>query len=99
MPRGGPITAKNVKHGLLPIRNDNGILSYPTKGKWIGMYFSEELKSASKYGYKIRVLWGINFERNPNLFTDYVNYFYKDKLEAKLENNSISSDAVGPLLN
>jgi hypothetical protein len=36
---------------------------------------AEELKSASKYGYDIKVLWGFNFERNPNLFTDYVNYF------------------------
>ncbi len=93
------ITAKNVQRSCLPIRNDNGNLSYPTTGKWIGMYFSEELKSISKYGYEIRVLWGINFDRNSNLFTDYVNYFYKDKLEAKLENNSISSRAAQLMLN
>jgi hypothetical protein len=30
------------------------------------------LKSVSKYGYNIKVLWGIKFDKNPNLFTDYV---------------------------
>src|ERR1035437_8269415 len=39
------------------------------------MLFSEEMKNAVKYGYKIDVLWGYNF-KSENIFKNYVDYLY-----------------------
>lgn len=68
--------------GLFPIR-DIG-LTFPL-GKWEGWYFSEELKFAKQFGYKIKVLKGYNFNKESNVFTDYINKVY-----------SIKSDPVNP---
>ena len=63
--------------GLLPIRADKG-LNFPL-GKWEGWYFSEELKFAKKYGYKIKVFKGYSFNRESNVFTKYVEKVYDIK--------------------
>lgn len=62
--------------GILPVR-DNGP-RFPL-GKWEGWYFSEELKFAKTYGYKIRVLKGYCFNREKDVFTNYVQKVYKIK--------------------
>jgi hypothetical protein len=48
-----------IKHPILLRRtrvNTNGIKSISPTGNWEGMYFSEELYNAEKYGYKFEVL-------------------------------------------
>jgi hypothetical protein len=40
-------------------------------GTWEGMYFSEELTNAAKFGYQFEVLWAYTFERK-NIFKDYI---------------------------
>ena len=61
---------------ILPVKYKDKTI-FPT-GKWIGIYFSEELKTASKYGYKIKLLSGYEFSKY-NLFNEYVDYFYNIK--------------------
>jgi hypothetical protein len=39
------------------------------------MLFSEEMKNAVKYGYKIDILWGYTF-KSENIFKNYVDYLY-----------------------
>ncbi len=71
--------------GLLPTRTANtqrvGGLIVPT-GKWSGWYFSEELKFADKYGYKISVIKGYDFSRESNVFNSYVSSIYNEKTNA-----------------
>src|SRR5450755_2076568 len=43
------------------------------------MLFSEEMKNAVKYGYKIDVLWGYTF-KSENIFKNYVDYLYNFRL-------------------
>ena len=66
----------NIKHPILPFKNDNFTI-FPT-GTWTGMYCSEELKNAEKYGYKFEILSGYLFT-SEDLFSDYVETFYKVK--------------------
>lgn len=40
--------------------------------KWEVWYFSEELKFAKDHGYKIKVLKGYTFNKESNVFTDYI---------------------------
>ena len=74
--------------------------NYNPTGKWSGWYFSEELKFASKYGYKIKIHYGYTFEKEYNIFENYVKHFYSvksgnspdismDKNTAKLLLNSL----------
>lgn len=52
---------------------------YPL-GQWTGTYFSEEIKSAIKIGYKFKLIKGYIFEKDKNnIFSEFVNYFYKMK--------------------
>lgn len=72
---------------VLPVRLD-GKTIYP-KGQWIGTYFSEELKAVAKLGYEIKLLKGMEFSKE-DLFTDYVNHFYKVKMNSSGSEKFIS---------
>jgi hypothetical protein len=62
------------------IKTQSGIKSiYPT-GNWEGMYFSEELYNAKKYGYSFEILWGYTFEKG-NIFQEYVDSLYSLRLQ------------------
>ncbi len=45
-------------------------------GKWEGWYFSEELKFAVQNGYKVKVIKGYNFNKEDNIFKEYVYGIY-----------------------
>ena len=53
-------------------------------GEWYGWYFSEELKFARDNGgyAEIEVFKGYKFNRESNVFSDYVNRLYKTKTES-----------------
>lgn len=70
-------TPLDIYLGLLPVRTKSG-LTFPL-GKWYGWYFSEELKFAKTHGYKIQVLKGYSFNREKDVFTEYINKVYKIK--------------------
>lgn len=68
-----------ITRPILPLKY-MGKTIFPT-GKWIGTYFSEELKAVIPLGYKITPIKGYRFSKI-DLFTDYVNYFYQEKKNA-----------------
>ena len=71
---------KDIVRPLL-LKKYKGETIHPT-GKWIDVYFSEELKAVSKHGYKITLIKGYEFSKI-DLFTEYVNHFYDKKKNAK----------------
>ena len=85
---------KDIIMPLLPFRLKSGNVIYPS-GQWTGTYFSEELKTVMKYGYKVIPLQGYSFEKE-YYFNDYVNYFYNLK---KMANGSLRYIIKGLLNN
>jgi DNA polymerase type B, organellar and viral len=77
-------TPDNLNEPILQLRFklNNSIRTIAPLGTWEGMYFSEEINNAIKYGYKIEVLSGYLFEKK-NIFNDYVEYLYKLKSNSK----------------
>jgi len=72
------ITApENLLHPILQIHHNNRTVS--PLGNWEGMYFSEELYNAEKYGYKFEILWGYTFDKD-YIFKDYINDLYNIRL-------------------
>ena len=67
---------KNLIYPLLPFKNE-GLTIHPL-GKFIGVYFSEELKAVKALGYKIRLIEGFEFSK-ANLFHTFINNFYEQK--------------------
>jgi hypothetical protein len=70
---------QNIKIPLLPYKYNDKII-FP-KGNWIGTYFSEELKEVVKHGYSIKLISGYSFSKI-DLFSEYVNHFYAQKIIA-----------------
>lgn len=76
-------TPDDIAIPLLPFKVENETL-HPL-GSWIGVYFTEELKTIVKYGYTVELIKVYNFSRR-NIFNNYIKYFY-----------NIKKNAVGPL--
>lgn len=68
---------RRMKRPFLPYRDpDNNSLIFPT-GKFIGVYYSEELKFAKKIGYKITPLRGYLFQKmDRNPFENFVSILF-----------------------
>lgn len=63
---------------------------FPT-GKFIGVYFTEELKYAEKLGYRIYPISGYLYKRMESPFKGFVNELHKRRVEAKeCGNNALS---------
>jgi hypothetical protein len=71
------IAPDNIKHPILQTRvKINGVhKTIAPIGSWEDMLFSEEMKNAINYGYKIKVLWGYTF-KSKNIFKEYVEFLY-----------------------
>lgn len=72
---------KDLTIPMLPFKF-KGKTIFPT-GKWVGTYFSEELKAAVKYGYTYSYIAGIEYHKKEQLFDSYIKHFYKIKKESK----------------
>lgn len=70
------ICPESVNRPILPVKYEGKTIYL--YGKWIGTYFSEELKEVIKLGYIIKPLIGYEFSKI-DLFSDYVNHFYNKK--------------------
>ena len=72
---------KEIKHPLLQSRfKVNG--SYSTLsplGSWEGVFFSEELYNASKFGYTFQVINGFIFKESDLIFKEYVDKIFEWK--------------------
>lgn len=77
---------KTIKKPFLPYRNKNETLIFPT-GKFVGVYYSEELKLARKLGYTVLPLSGYLYERKESPFKDFVSSLFSSRLEAKKAGN------------
>jgi len=75
------ITPDDIPIPLLPFKVDNETL-HPL-GSWIGIYFSEELKTIVKYGYKVELIKVYNFSK-ANIFNEYIKFFYNIKKKTQL---------------
>lgn len=71
-----------INQPFLPYRDDNDTLLFPT-GKFVGVYYSEELIYARDLGYKITPLRGYLFEKMPSPFDSFVSSLYRKRQEAK----------------
>lgn len=66
-----------IKYPLLQtrIKTDNGYRTIAPIGNWTGVYFSDELYNASKYGYTFSVKRGYLFEK-ANILYEYVDFLF-----------------------
>lgn len=91
-------TSKKLKVAILPKLSDSGTLNCPI-GCFEGVWFSEELKNAVKYGYKVEVITSIVFERGKGVLNNFVTTLYNKRLAAKANNQQTLSFIVKLLLN
>jgi hypothetical protein len=70
------VETPNTLKPLLPYKDNNKTI-YPI-GKWSGVYFSEELKALTKYGYKFKLISGYEFYHTYP-FKDYIDHFFTKK--------------------
>lgn len=73
-------TPKKLIYPLLSCKKE-GLTIHPT-GRFIGVYFSEELKAVQAQGYKIKLIEGYEFSKI-NLFESYINHFFNIKKISK----------------
>lgn len=90
------IETNNDYLGLLPVHNNLELIM--PNGKWKGWYFTEELKFAAEHGYKIKVIKGYNFNKETDIFNEYVNDLYKIKSISKGSNRVIIKSLLNNLL-
>jgi hypothetical protein len=83
-----------IRNPIVALKYD-GRTIYP-KGTWYGVYFADYLAKAQDYGYKVDLIYGIEFSYK-KLFEDYIKHFYEIKKNstgslrylAKLQLNSL----------
>ncbi|KAF6149506.1 hypothetical protein GIB67_003654 [Kingdonia uniflora] len=92
------ITPKNIDKPFLPIRDKNGTLLFP-KGKFVGVYLSDELRYAQKLGYKIFSLKGYSFEKKLTPFKNFIYEVYESRLKAKKSGDDAMSYGYKILMN
>lgn len=64
------VKTKDQYLGLLPLEKNNQLVL--PQGEFEGVWSSEELKFAKSKGYEITVIKGYNFNKEENIFNDYV---------------------------
>ncbi|KAF3778769.1 DNA polymerase [Nymphaea thermarum] len=72
----------NISRPFLPYKDQYGTLLFPT-GKFIGVFYSEELKFARDLGYHVIPLRGYLFEKKSSPFEGLISNLYESRLEAK----------------
>ena len=80
------VCPRTIHRPFLPYRDHNKTLLFPT-GKFVGVYFSEELIYARDLGYKIIPLRGYLFEKKPSPFGSFVSSLFGKRQEAKKAGN------------
>lgn len=82
--------------GLLPVKSKNGLL-FPN-GQFEGTWTSIELQFAKKNGYKIKVTKGFQFNKEFNVFDNYVNELSKLKDELTGSKRQVIKSLLNNLL-
>jgi hypothetical protein len=81
------ICPEHIKKPVLPYRDENGTLIFPT-GQFMGVYYSEELKYAKSIGYTVIPIKGYLYEKGEGLFHSFVTDLYGNRLKAKKDGNT-----------
>lgn len=73
-------TTIDLAHPILQVKHNTGqgIRTISPLGNWKGMYFSEELRNASKFGYKYKIFSGYLFDKF-DIFSGFIKDIYKIK--------------------
>jgi hypothetical protein len=87
-----------IKKPFLPYRDKNNTIIFPT-GRFVGVYYSEELKYARGLGYTVIPISGYLFERMESPFRDFVSSLFESRLEAKRTGNEAMSYVFKILMN
>lgn len=88
----------NIVRPFLPYKDKAGTLLFPT-GKFVGVYYSEELKFARSIGYHIIPLRGYLFEKKESPFKTFVSELYERRQEAKKTGNEAMAYVYKILMN
>lgn len=72
-------------------------IEYKEGQKFKGWYFSEELKNAQKYGYKIKLFGGYKFKKQYKMFDTFVKTFYQMKVEGDSTNRMVAKTMLNSL--
>ena len=88
----------NISRPFLPYKDKTGTLVFPT-GKFVGVYYSEELKFARNLGYHIIPLRGYLFEKKDSPFKGFVSHLYESRLESKKSGDEAMSYFYKILMN
>lgn len=92
------VCPSHITRPFLPYKTTQETILFPT-GKFVGVYFSEELKLARGLGYKIIPLRGYVFEKESLLFDKLVDDTYNNRLEAKKTGNDAMAYIYKILMN
>ncbi|XP_059645954.1 DNA polymerase-like [Cornus florida] len=87
-----------IKRPFLPYRDENETLLFPT-GKFVGVYYSEELIYARELGYTIVPLRGYLFNKKPSPFEGFVSSIFGKRKEAKKKGDEAMSFGYKILMN
>lgn len=87
-----------LKVAILPVKIDGRTVLFRNTVK--GVFFSEELKDAITYGYKVkRILSCVQFDKIEGTFEGYIKNIYACKSEAEKEKNNVQRYIYKLLLN
>lgn len=92
------VCPRTISRPFLPYRDHNNTLLFPT-GKFVGVYFSEELIYARDLGYKILPLRGYLFEKKSSPFDSFVSSVFSRRQEAKKTGNEAMAYGYKILMN
>ena len=92
------VCPRTITRPFLPYRDQNNTLIFPT-GKWVGVYYSEELKYAQDIGYNIITLRGYLFEKKDSPFEGFVSSLSGKRIEAKKKGDDAMAYTYKILMN
>ncbi|KAK4412074.1 DNA polymerase [Sesamum alatum] len=87
-----------IKRTFLPYRDKNNTLIFPT-GKFVEVYYSEELKYARSLGYTVIPISGYLYERMESPFKVFVSSLFESRLEARKDGNEALAYVYKILMN
>lgn len=87
-----------IKRTFLPYQDKNNTLIFPT-GKFVEVYYSEELKYARSLGYTVIPISGYLYERMESPFKVFVSSLFESRLEARKDGNEALAYVYKILMN
>ena len=82
----------------LPFRDSRGVTTCP-RGRFEGVWFTEELKDSISRGYQVEIVSTVVFKRGKGLFDKFINNLFASKAKAKEEGDSVGELVYKLLMN